>query len=644
MHEAFTDIASEMRIWSFYETIDSRLSGSGHGLATEVEFTAPLVSIKSALVGVRHESIYSSLESDHAHCASFGISNPRTLGVYLQDLAAAVVKAEGLSYAEHHPLKMKEKVKVEMIGFYDDPDAGIDSDIRLYTKKSFLSEFLQKGPEQCLEERLRRVSQRPSARHFRASHHRPSLSGDVGLIDNVQRFLRSVSRSPEREPRPASPGFVFTPPSGTESHAVGGVPGRRLHSLTIPVPPSRGTDRPSSSRSDGTTVSEPVGMGQRSSTEAPVKTAQHEQDARSRSDTGHLGLGITSGTRSQRSSVASALHELTAGFSRPNTKKRKFMWIHTPFTNPLWVKARQPNLLCYILAYYVVLLLTRQQDIFEKLSETHNQNFSRLINNENWVSRHVQGRHSRSQPSFVKPAINYISGDSIPSPRPSRSSSQATNPVASPTYLSLYFPYLHFETYRHIIRRRTLLARRLAQGRTRPVPADIAALDSLELRMLWEYIGHDPPINSRRTLDQFGYPSLKDTDARDDDQMLYKLTKEEKLRPPPPPATTTAAKGVASMEREYSFGTRLLHEMIEREKEHVAAEDVGEVEMELRDGNLLMVDQLWLWAIDTSKSFSDEDHIVMEILTINSHSDDLLPETRVAAFRGSYVPASGFAQ
>lgn len=338
MHEAFTDIASEMRIWSFYETIDSRLSGSGRGLATEVEFTAPLVSIKSALVGVRHESIYSSLESDHAHCASFGITNPRTLAVYLRDLAAAVVKAEGLSYAQHHPLKMKQKVKVEMIGFYDDPDAGVDSDIRLYTKKSFLSEFLQKGPEQCLEERLRRVPQRPSPRHPRASHHSPSHSGDGGFIDNVQRFLRSVSRSPEREPRPASPGFVFTPPPVAAARAANDVPGRRLHSLTIPVPPSGGTNRPSSSRSDATTVSEPTGTGQRSSIEAPVKVGQQEQETRPRSDTGHLALGITSSNRSQRSSVASALHELTAGFSRPNTKKRKFMWIHTPFTNPLWVK------------------------------------------------------------------------------------------------------------------------------------------------------------------------------------------------------------------------------------------------------------------------------------------------------------------
>ena len=63
-------------------------------------------------------------------------------------------------------------------------------------------------------------------------------------------------------------------------------------------------------------------------------------------------------------------------------------------------------------------------------------------------------------------------------------------------------------------------------GRTRPVPRDIAELESLESRVIWEYIGHDPPLNARRTLDQYGYPSLRDTYARDDDQMLYKLTKE----------------------------------------------------------------------------------------------------------------------
>jgi hypothetical protein len=231
------------------------------------------------------------------------------------------------------------------------------------------------------------------------------------------------------------------------------------------------------------------------------------------------------------------------------------------------------------------------------LSETQHQNFSKLFNNENWVSKHVRGRHSKLQPSFVKAAVNYISAESAPSPRPSHSSIQPAISGNIPTCLYLYLPYLHFDTYKHIIRRRNLIARRLAHGRARPVPKDIADLKSPELRMIWEYVGHDPPLNYRRTLDQFGSPSLKDTKARDDDQMLYKLTKEGNPHPPPAALTVGQKPGVSYVEREYSFGTKLLHEAIEKH----AADSDNEVEPDIRDGNLLMVDQLWLWAIDTSE-------------------------------------------
>lgn len=229
------------------------------------------------------------------------------------------------------------------------------------------------------------------------------------------------------------------------------------------------------------------------------------------------------------------------------------------------------------------------------MSETHKQNFGKLFNNENWVSKHVQGRHSKFQPSFVKPAVNYISAESAPSPSPS---GQSLNPGTTPSCLYLYLPYLHFDTYKNVVKRRNLIARRLAHGRARPVPKDIAALESPELRMIWEYVGHDPPLNYRRTLDQYGYPSLKDTKARDDDQMLYKLTKEGNPYPPPAALTVGQQPGVSYVEREYSFGTRLLHEAIEKH----AVDSENEVEPDIRDGNLLMVDQLWLWAINTSKS------------------------------------------
>jgi len=65
-----------------------------------------------------------------------------------------------------------------------------------------------------------------------------------------------------------------------------------------------------------------------------------------------------------------------------------------------------------------------------------------------------------------------------------------------------------------MIRRRNVVKRRLKHGRSRPTPEDIADLESLELRVIWRYLAYDPPFNTRRTLDQYGYPSLQDTYAR----------------------------------------------------------------------------------------------------------------------------------
>ncbi|KAJ0360002.1 hypothetical protein COL154_007890 [Colletotrichum chrysophilum] len=115
--------------------------------------------------------------------------------------------------------------------------------------------------------------------------------------------------------------------------------------------------------------------------------------------------------------------------------------------------------------------------------------------------------------------------------------------------------------------------------------------------MIWEYIGYDPPLNYRRTLDQFAYPSLRDTWARDDDQMLYKLTKDR--------ASGGANRELMTLTRRQTLGstgspfdrlspssTGLLEEESDSDDE---TEDLEEV---IKDGKVLMVDQLWLWAID----------------------------------------------
>lgn len=131
----------------------------------------------------------------------------------------------------------------------------------------------------------------------------------------------------------------------------------------------------------------------------------------------------------------------------------------------------------------------------------------------------------------------------------------------------------------------------------------------MELQVIWEYLGHDPPINCRRTLDQYRYPSLHDTRARDDDQMLYKMTKErvvegsgdatDNLTRPVP-----KLEGKAYTQRYSDEGLRdwdgdddqddLDRDFEDLDTDHSPDDNV-------LDGNVLMVDQLWLWVVDTSK-------------------------------------------
>lgn len=151
-------------------------------------------------------------------------------------------------------------------------------------------------------------------------------------------------------------------------------------------------------------------------------------------------------------------------------------------------------------------------------------------------------------------------------------------------FVTTFFPYLHFDSYKRLIRRRDLIIQRLKQGRARPIPESVSKSESLELQVIWEYLANDPPVNCRRTLDQFGYPSLRDTRSRDDDQMLYKLTKERGCQ---------AGRPDLSSQWSSSEGTTWRERLIGRNKRD---DEVGEEDV--LNGNVLMVDQLWLWSIN----------------------------------------------
>lgn len=192
------------------------------------------------------------------------------------------------------------------------------------------------------------------------------------------------------------------------------------------------------------------------------------------------------------------------------------------------------------------------------------------------------------------------------SPRPSLASPALSPAVTQDSlYTCLFLPYLHFDSYKRLIRRREVILRRLGHGRSRPVPELVAKSDSLELQVVWEYLGHDPPINCRRTLDQYGYPSLRDTRSRDDDQMLYKLTKERPCGPDQDGRTgvyaqwsTTGSGGSSEKDAGQSSAASGWRERLtgRGQADNDAEED------SLLNGNVLMVDQLWLWVIHSRES------------------------------------------
>jgi hypothetical protein len=329
LNDDFRDISSELRIWTFYETVDSQLSGTGSGLAREVQFGAPLASIKSSILDIWQEDVF-AVDSDHANCASFGTKNPRTLAAFLADLSAAITKAEELSSMyTHHQMHLRDNVKLDLIGFYQDPDAELDSDLRLYFTKVSLTHFLAKGPERCLEERLKiAAGPRPpaDARPGTASSARQTIG--LGILSSVQNILRPSTADAAAGDSSQGPDIVVTQPmtrpsafTGVASSSMPAAVMRRLHSLSVPRG-SREHERPPSRASIAS-----MGSSTHSEPMPDVSPEDHEEAQRT------LPLRRRSDDFNRF-----ALQDM-AGFSRPDPSLRKFMWMHIPFTNPLWVKA-----------------------------------------------------------------------------------------------------------------------------------------------------------------------------------------------------------------------------------------------------------------------------------------------------------------
>ncbi|OAA37606.1 ankyrin repeat protein [Beauveria brongniartii RCEF 3172] len=658
--EDFKEIASDMRIWTFYETIDSRLSGRGAGAGVprtetrtsgnasgdSVCFTAPLTSTKSAILGMRQERIY-QLQSDHANVASFGRHNVSTMRLFLRQIAEQVEHADaniasslsGQITAHWNMPNLEQKVNIEIHGFFDDFVGCIGmTAVRAWSTRLPLREFLNKGPEECLDERLNEMDGSPGQGQFLKSRgrtsvaqlgasveHSPSPSRAIisvppamtikdalGIdskifetmsavvpISPVLEALSGLRNAPlASTPKSAPVGPIASPPfcapsppnryaASVAHHASPFIRAQFEQDLVIDrlLPPLHGRrastpgislSRSASLGSDGASRFKyrdfpPFSIRSRSTGVDDV-LKDEEDDVEPLPALPKNILGIRSVFGGGPDNAGAGAGELL----RPEAHAKKFTWIHLPYNNPAWVKS-----------------------ILQTLQACSGKNLSHLYGPDFWATKHTRGRHSQHYAYFAKPGCYYTAPRAL-SPLSMSAASPTTSPFAGNEgmHTCLFLPYLHFDTYKRLLRRRTLITQRLAQGRARPVPNNVAKMDSLELQVIWDYLGNDPPINCRRTLDQFGYPSLRDTRSRDDDQMLYKLTKERvglnglQQQLQSQGSSTRDGSNRSGNESGNTGWKERLTRLRGQNQDQGGDEDV-------LNGNVLMVDQLWLWVIDT---------------------------------------------
>ncbi|TGO43329.1 hypothetical protein BHYA_0002g01340 [Botrytis hyacinthi] len=584
----FKALATELKVWTFFETIDSNITGLDQGKP----FHAPITSIKSAILNLRNESVY-PLVSTHTKCAAFGSANEHTKEAYLEALATLVEQACELSKKTHFELNLEHREEVEINGFYEG-SATISTNeppIRVWSTSRSLHDFRRNGPTKLLKERREEVSTAPRAGQYLSHNTRaPYLPMDKitsgakikghALIPKSTLKLNPFKRgsSPSPQTREATKIKAKGSPDVSESRKTGPVLSPPALIMTSDVDENVGIvteevgapiklhDSPPTvqSRSSGpdvanatsrislkqhkTSLNHELSIAQglqpsiRKSRTENDETATRPGPLRRHSESLAAQSSFLSPSRAdihqERSSLSAGLEESEIVLAPsvhplqdPDFSNLKLTWIHVPYNNPIWVPVSSnfPDF------HY---LLT-QKDVLERISiEKGPDIHSKMLDHEHWHSKHV------------------------------------------------------------LVKRRALVKKRIDQGRSRPVPQKVSKLDSQEFQALWQYLGHDPPINARRTLDQFGYPSLLDTTARDDDQMLYKMTKERRIKSNVGTSHTAYRQSNIARMRRPADEKDAVDENNDDSDNPIDSDLMPDDDV--LDGNVLMVDQLWLWVIDGS--------------------------------------------
>ncbi|KAF2456327.1 hypothetical protein BDY21DRAFT_422183 [Lineolata rhizophorae] len=248
----------------------------------------------------------------------------------------------------------------------------------------------------------------------------------------------------------------------------------------------------------------------------------------------------------------------------PYLSGQQFRWVHVPCNNMAWVPK-----------------------VFRTITEESKKPLlsSNLVHPSVWDLKQNVPRHGYSHGRFMQPFCQKI----VPLTRAGMQGARDMKDVQ----LVAYLPYLHWDSFAGLMRRNKIIQKRLKQQLPIPVAPEVMNGNSMETKLIWQYLRDSAnlPLHHRRTLDQYGYPLLRNLDARDADQVLFKRTGSiADILPQEEPHVQKAR------EREYRRRARSRSRLRQAQKQH----DAGTEHLSQRDANAkaLMVDQLWLWIVD----------------------------------------------
>lgn len=437
-------------------------------------------------------------------------------GFYIDEITAFVATFSAEERDLHHALHndIMKNTEVDVHQFYAVGTQGEPGPIKIFTAHPSLQTFLEVGPSKSLEEEERARG-----------------------ADQLDQTDRNGSVRPAIELRPASePAAPTLTITAVESDETSSDTSRaesypKLSVPTVPPPKNKHTRRPSL-------------ITETSDLQSPGHLAPKAMKKVAFSNTANDDT--EQGRRPHRAHL----------FQLPSASSERFKWIHVPFTHTGWV----PHV-----------LTTISQDKNDLSLHT------KLLMDKMWFSQHNTSRHASPHARFVRPSVKCLLPRSTEN---EHAETGITTPLSAneDVQFIVYLPYLHWDSFKNLQKRADIIRLRRDQPHARPIAKHVASGQSMEHKLIWQHLTSDRPVHCRRTLDQYGYPSLRNTSVRDGDQILYKRTKADADAQPP---------------KEHSMKQKLqLHRSAAtRQSSSLPVADDGAAKV-------LMVDQLWLWIVD----------------------------------------------